>query len=88
MGLMIPIVALIIPIVAILVKHQQRMAEIISLQNSAPQPVVQDVQLREEMRLLREQVAALTLRVEGLSSTSLPASSATPPSIAQRLEQS
>lgn len=63
LALMIPIVAIMIPIVALLTKHQQRMAELVhgSQANSSS---VEVMQLREEVRRLRDDVSQLTLIVE------------------------
>jgi len=57
----VPMTLLMIPIIAILVKHQQRMTEIIHRsqmqQGSDPQIAL----LQEEVRQLRQQVAMLAL---------------------------
>ena len=58
-ALMIPVIAMIIPIVAILTKHQKEMADryaqnhMMGLQSQSNPEVTQ---LREEMRMLREQL--------------------------------
>ena len=72
--LLVPIVALMIPIVKMMTKHQRDMAELhlkahqtqgLSFQESGSQ---ETAQLRDEVRQLRETVSTLVLKVEDLSS--------------------
>lgn len=72
--LLVPIVALMIPIVKMMTKHQRDMAELhwkahqtqgLSFQEGGSQ---ETAQLREEVRQLRETVSTLVLKVEDLSS--------------------
>lgn len=73
LALLIPIIALTVPIVAILTKHQQRMAELIhGGQNQSNSYEV--AQLREEVRRLSENVSHLTLLVDSRSEALPPAS--------------
>lgn len=70
LGIMVPIVALMIPIVAILTKHQREMAQTFAQQNQSQLPV-QDpavIQMREEMRLLREQLNQQSILLDDLRS--------------------
>lgn len=68
MALMIPILAicfgLVIPLVAMLIKHQQRMAELIHGSRAEEGELNA---MRSEIALLREQVSSLTFRMESLS---------------------
>lgn len=62
---MIPLTALLIPIVAILVHHQQKMAQIIHGSNqrhTLPNPEID--QLRREVRELKELVHQQTLAID------------------------
>ena len=81
---MIPIVALTIPIVAILVKHQQRMAEIIH-GTARQQGDAEIAQLRSEVYELKQLVHQQMISVDSLVSSRV-ASQEIP--IYQRLEQS
>ena len=81
---MIPIVALTIPIVAILVKHQQRMAEIIH-GTARQQGDAEIAQLRSEVYELKQLVHQQMISVDSLVSSRV-ASQEIP--IHQRLEQS
>ena len=69
-ALMIPIFALCIPIVAILTKHQKEMAQHFAQQNAQQLPV-QDpavLQMREEMRMLREQLNQQSILLDDIRS--------------------
>lgn len=83
LGIMIPIVALLIPIVAILTRHQRSMAELIhgshhAQQNQAAAAEIQA--LRAEMASLRESVNMMIVNRDGLPSSSLnPQLGNTPP---------
>jgi hypothetical protein len=65
--ILIPIVALMIPIVRILTKHQQTMAEIIHSRqgNSTDAQAAELAALRGEVRDLRNLVHSLTLQLDG-----------------------
>lgn len=65
-GPMCGVVALMIPIVAILVKHQQRMAEI--LHRSAPSPEVDA--MRREIADLKALVHQQTIQIDSLKGAS------------------
>ena len=74
--LLVPIVALMIPIVKMMTKHQRDMAEL-HLKSHQTQGLIfqesgsqETAQLREEVRQLRETVSTLVLKVEDLSSRS------------------
>lgn len=74
LGVMIPIVALLIPIVAILTRHQRSMAELIhgshhAQQNQAAASEIQA--LRAEMASLRESVNTMIVMRDGLPSNGL-----------------
>jgi len=94
LALLIPIMALSIPIIAILItaftKHQQRMAEIIHASHAAQQNPAID-QLRMEVRELKEIVASQAIALDNLADVQrkmLGVGSATLPSeqqIAERL---
>jgi len=60
-GAFIPITLFMIPIIAILVKHQQRMAEIMHNSHLQQRSDPQIAMLQEEVRQLRQQVAMLAL---------------------------
>lgn len=71
LGVMIPVIALIIPIVAILTKHQMNMAQIIHGRplNEANQgvPILNDQsQLQEEVRQLRELMHQQAITLDNL----------------------
>lgn len=70
MGIMIPIIALMIPIVAILTKHQREMAQTFAQQNMQQLPVQDPAvsQMREEMRLLREQLNQQSILLDDIRS--------------------
>jgi hypothetical protein len=72
-GMLIPIIIFMIPIVAILTKHQQKMAELIhgqhgqqGQQNVNPNASFETSQLREEVRQLRELMTQQTLALDNL----------------------
>ncbi len=69
LGIMVPIIALMIPIVAILAKHQQNMADRYA-QNQLIQPQSNPEmgQMREEMRLLREQLNQQSILLDDIRS--------------------
>lgn len=67
---MIPLTALLIPIVAILVHHQQKMAQIIhGSQARQPVPNPEIDALRREVRELKEIVHQQTLAIDNARST-------------------
>lgn len=70
MGIMIPIIALMIPIVAILTKHQKEMAQMFAQQNmqQIPNQNLEVNQMREEMRLLREQLNQQSIMLDDIRS--------------------
>lgn len=71
---LVPIIIFMIPIVAILTKHQQKMAELIHGNhgqqnfnpNVNPQASFETSQLREEVRQLRELMTQQTLALDNL----------------------
>lgn len=66
-AVLIPIVALMIPIVVVLTKHQQRMTELLR-QNNVQQPNMEMESLRQEMRMLRETVHQQTIQMDTMLS--------------------
>lgn len=68
---MIPITALMIPIVAILVSHQQKMAQLIYGGSRTAQQDQEIAAMKEEMRMLRETVSQQTLLLESLNNRAL-----------------
>jgi hypothetical protein len=64
---MIPITALMIPIVAILVSHQQKMAQLIHSGQRNPQQDAELNALRDEVRALRETVGSQALLLESVN---------------------
>lgn len=71
LGVMIPIIALIIPIVAILTKHQMKMAALIhgktiDENNNVVSSNANDSQLSQEVRQLRELMHQQTLALDNL----------------------
>ncbi|MBV6457720.1 MAG: hypothetical protein HONBIEJF_00837 [Fimbriimonadaceae bacterium] len=72
---MVPIVALMIPIVAILTQHQRRMAEIIHANppNQLPSPEVEA--LRSEIRELKSLVHQQAIAIDNLAALRQPAES-------------
>ncbi|MCU0315128.1 MAG: hypothetical protein MUC92_00900 [Fimbriimonadaceae bacterium] len=92
-AILIPIVALCIPIVAILTAHQRRMAEIIHANNAHNVAENSELQaLRYEIAQLRELVTSQALAVEQLRSeqrigqASLMANPVAPPSAAEQIQ--
>jgi hypothetical protein len=82
LGVMIPIVALTIPIVAVLSKHQQRMTEIIRGQHNST--LENDVAaMKQELAYLRGLVQNQTLALEAMRSKQVAEEAADP--LAQRL---
>lgn len=70
-GLLIPLFALAIPIVAILSAHQQKMAQLYRQGHEADSQTVAEMnQLREELRQLRESMSGLIFKIEDLESKS------------------
>lgn len=67
---MIPVLALMIPIVAILSAHQQKMASIMR-EGGNSQTSAELAALREEVRNLRELVATQMLAMDSMSSNRL-----------------
>ena len=83
LAICIPIIALIIPIVAILTRHQRQMAEIVHQprNNALPPELISEIHaLRQEVSMLRERVNQQTITIDSLGGR-LPAAE-----IAQRLE--
>lgn len=82
-GPLIPIVALCIPIVAILVKHQQRMAELMQQgsQNNNSEILRELQAMRAEMAQLRERVNQQAIVVDDLSGLRQNPSPMTPPAV-------
>jgi len=74
MGLMIPIIALFIPIVVVLARHQQRMAEIIHGQGVNPQLASEIDALRRQMQQLQYQMAQHAAALEKIGAIAQPAS--------------
>jgi ATP-dependent 26S proteasome regulatory subunit len=66
MALMIPLAPFLVAIVAILVKHQQRMAEIMAAQNRDAVSASDVAALREEIRAVREAMTEQSLALEAL----------------------
>lgn len=67
LALFIPITALIIPIVAILVRHQQKMAEIIHSQpQQAMQPNSEMESMRRDMNSMRELLNQQAIQMDTL----------------------
>jgi hypothetical protein len=69
LALLIPIFALSIPIVAILTKHQKEMAQTFAQQHQlqiAQNPEL--TQMREEMRMLREQLNQQSIMLDDIRS--------------------
>lgn len=64
LALLIPITALMIPIVAILTKHQQQMAEMYHRGANVPQTTAEIAALRSEVRELKELVHSQILANE------------------------
>lgn len=71
-ALMIPIMALAIPIVAILVNHQQRMAQIIHESSKGRLGDADVAALRDEIRALREAVNEQALAIESVRDLRVP----------------
>ena len=67
-ALSIPIFIVMIPIVAILTRHQQRMAELMRGGPSAPDPnqALEMDKLRQDMNRLQNVVSTLAINVENL----------------------
>ena len=83
---LIPFFALLIPIIAILVRHQQRMTELIH--GSAAQQGTRDdvASLKEQLNQVNQRLDALTLSVDTLvTDTRSLRASTQPPQVAQRL---
>ena len=68
LALMIPIVGIMIPIVAILTKHQQRMAEIIHSQHGGNEVLSKLESQERELQLLREQLNTQAIQIDDLKS--------------------
>lgn len=84
LALFIPILALTIPIVAILVSHQQKMAQIIHNGQGRSDQVTSEIQaLRDEVRSLREIVHQQTIALD--SAVNLRSTPPPTDSIQQRL---
>jgi hypothetical protein len=66
LALMIPIIALIIPIVVILTGHQRKMAEIIHKGNSLPQNDLESI--KQELTSMRMQMNQQTIALDDLRS--------------------
>ena len=81
--ILIPIVALLIPIVSILTRHQRSMAELIHGSHHAQQSqaaAAETQELRAEMASLRESVNTMIVQRDGLPSNGLnPQLGNTPP---------
>lgn len=66
---LIPILALMIPIVVILTRHQQKMAEIMRSDSMRQNTVNPEMELlRQEMRMLRETVNQQTIQMDNMLS--------------------
>jgi hypothetical protein len=70
-AIMIPILALLIPVVAILTKHQQRMAELIHGGDQNRQSSQEILALRHEIAELRSLVHQQSIAVDNLVSRSV-----------------
>ncbi|CAN1515775.1 hypothetical protein MCEMSE15_00928 [Fimbriimonadaceae bacterium] len=70
-AIMIPILALLIPVVAILTKHQQRMAELIHGGEQNRQSSQEMLALRHEIAELRSLVHQQSIAVDNLVSRSV-----------------
>jgi hypothetical protein len=83
LGVLIPIIALCIPIVAILVKHQREMAEIMHRgANDANSEILRELQaMRAEMAQLRERVNQQAIVVDDLSGLRQNPSPMAPPEV-------
>jgi dsDNA-specific endonuclease/ATPase MutS2 len=69
LALLIPIFALSIPIVAILTKHQKDMAQTFAQQHHLQSQASPELmQMREEMRLLREQINQQSILLDDIRS--------------------
>lgn len=68
---MIPLTALMIPIVAILVSHQQKMAQLIHGGSRTAQQEAEIAAMKEEMRALRETVNQQTLLLDSINHRAL-----------------
>jgi hypothetical protein len=69
LSLMIPIVALCIPIVRIMTKHQQSMTEMFRSSNNTNGQQGQEISmLREDMRQIRELVTSQSILIDDLRS--------------------
>ncbi len=79
LGLSIPILALLIPIVVILTTHQRKMAEIIHKGgDQLPGALAEIHSLRMEVRELRERINQQTIALDGFISSSSIQRSGTP----------
>jgi hypothetical protein len=83
LGVFIPIIALCIPIIAILVKHQQNMAELMQKGNqNSNSEILRELQaMRAEMAQLRERVNQQAIVVDDLSGLRQNPSPMTPPAV-------
>lgn len=77
-AVLIPIIALMIPIVTILVKHQQRMAEIMSSQSKHDPQI--DL-LRNEVNDLKKLIHTQMIQVDSLVQSQRPVESSSLPTI-------
>jgi len=85
---MIPIMALMIPIVAILVHHQQKMAQIIHGSPATGSSRDEINALRREVQELKELLNQQSIAIDGLQDRRpLPPSITTAPSVPQRLSE-
>ncbi|MGV3617078.1 MAG: hypothetical protein ACO1SV_17260 [Fimbriimonas sp.] len=67
-ALLIPVLGLMIPIVAILTTHQQKMAQLIHNNQRNAQTDAEIAIMKEELRTLRETVMHQTLLMESINS--------------------
>ena len=74
--LMIPIIALMIPVVKVFTNHQQKMAEIVNRSSLDEQQIAT---LRQEVTDLKSLLHQQTIRIDALASGGAPALASPPP---------
>jgi hypothetical protein len=67
-ALLIPVLIFMIPIIAILTNHQQKMAQLIHNNQRNSQQDAEMAALKEEVRIMRETMMQQTLLLESLNS--------------------
>lgn len=66
LGVMVPIIALLIPIVAIFTTHQRRMAELIHRNHAESMALSEVAGMRDEIRQLKELVHQQAITIDSL----------------------